>query len=182
MIVAFPKREIAKKIKNIMIRNGFEVSAVCLTGSQVLRELENHETGVIVSGIRFVDMMYSDIKAELDHHFEMIVVASQNQWGEYGRDDVLCLSMPLRVYDLVDTVHDLMNEVDQRLKLEREKPQPRSQKEQSSINQAKRLLMDEEGFTEEGAHRYLQKHSMDTGDRMVDTAYMVLELFQKIRD
>ena len=33
------------------------------------------------------------------------------------------------------------------------------------------------GMTEEEAHRYLQKRSMDNGTNMVETSYMVLQVF-----
>ncbi len=178
IIVAFPKRSIALKIKNILVRNGFHVAAVCATGAQVIQAAERLEDGVIVNGIRFVDMLYYDVCAHLQGSFEMIVVASSSQWEDYGQDDVVCLMMPLKMYDLVETVRDYTEEIDQKRK-QSKKPRQRNEKERSIINQAKNLLMDQEGYTEEGAHRYLQKHAMDNGNSMVDTAYMVLELFGK---
>lgn len=36
--------------------------------------------------------------------------------------------------------------------------------------------MEKNGLTEEEAHRYLQKRSMDNGTNMVETAYMVLQV------
>ena len=62
-------------------------------------------------------------------------------------------------------------------KREREKPNKRSSADQGVINQAKSLLMEKNGLTEEEAHRYLQKRSMDNGTNMVETAYMVLQVF-----
>ena len=43
--------------------------------------------------------------------------------------------------------------------------------------QAKSLLIEKNGMTEEEAHRYLQKRSMDNGTNMVETSYMVLQVF-----
>ena len=37
--------------------------------------------------------------------------------------------------------------------------------------------MKQKGMTEEEAHRYLQKRSMDNGTNMVETSYMVLQVF-----
>ena len=37
--------------------------------------------------------------------------------------------------------------------------------------------MEKNGCTEEEAHRYLQKQSMDSGTNLVETAYMVLDMF-----
>ena len=44
------------------------------------------------------------------------------------------------------------------------------------IRQAKALLMERNNMTEEEAHRYLQKCSMDNGTNMVETAQMILTL------
>ena len=41
------------------------------------------------------------------------------------------------------------------------------------MNDAKAVLMERNGFSEEEAHRYIQKRSMDNGTNMVETAYMV---------
>ena len=44
--------------------------------------------------------------------------------------------------------------------------------------QAKELLMDRNHLSEEEAHRYIQKCSMDSGTNMVETAQMVLSMMQ----
>ena len=44
------------------------------------------------------------------------------------------------------------------------------------INQAKALLMERNNMTEEEAHRYIQKCSMDSGTNMLETAQMVISL------
>ncbi len=54
----------------------------------------------------------------------------------------------------------------------------RSEADQRAIRQAKELLMERNRLTEEGAHRYLQKRSMETGRTMAESARMVLMLFE----
>ena len=44
------------------------------------------------------------------------------------------------------------------------------------IDAAKKLLMDRNSMTEEEAHRYMQKCSMDSGTNLVETAEMVFAL------
>ena len=58
IIVAFSKQEDAKSIKNILMRGGFQVVAVCTSGAQVLNSIEDLNGGIIVSGYRFEDMLY----------------------------------------------------------------------------------------------------------------------------
>lgn len=177
IVVVFPKKEIVLKVKNVLIKNGFDVSAVCVTGAQAIQAVERLEAGVVVCGIRFADMIYNELKERIPDTFEMVVIAGNAQWQEYGDDDVIYLPLPLKAYDLVDTVSDLLTDIHRRLKREREKPNKRSSADQGVINQAKSLLMEKNGLTEEEAHRYLQKRSMDNGTNMVETAYMVLQVF-----
>ena len=174
IVVVFPKKEIVLKMKNVLIKNGFDVSAVCVTGAQAIQAVERLEAGVVVCGIRLI---YNELKECIPDTFEMVVIASNAQWQEYGDDDVIYLPLPLKAYDLVDTVSDLLTDIHRRLKREREKPNKRSSADQGVINQAKSLLMEKNGLTEEEAHRYLQKRSMDNGTNMVETAYMVLQVF-----
>lgn len=55
-------------------------------------------------------------------------------------------------------------------------PRQRSEEEQNLLKQAKSILMERNGMTEEEAHRYMQKCSMDSGTNMVETAQMVISL------
>ena len=48
--------------------------------------------------------------------------------------------------------------------------------QQQVIKNAKALLMERNHLTEEEAHRYIQKSSMDNGTNMVETAQMILTL------
>ena len=52
----------------------------------------------------------------------------------------------------------------------------RNPKDQQIIDSAKNLLMERNHLTENEAHRYLQKCSMDSGTNLVETAQMVLTL------
>lgn len=46
------------------------------------------------------------------------------------------------------------------------------------ITEAKALLMERNHMTEEEAHRYLQKTSMDNGTSLVETAEMIFMLMR----
>ena len=48
------------------------------------------------------------------------------------------------------------------------------EKEQKTIDDAKALLMERNHLSEEEAHKYIQKLSMDSGNNLVETAEMIL--------
>ena len=74
IVVVFPKKEIVLKMKNVLIKNGFDVSAVCVTGAQAIQAVERLEAGVVVCGIRFADMIYDELKECIPDTFEMVVM------------------------------------------------------------------------------------------------------------
>ena len=176
IIVAFSKQEDGRSIKNILMRNGFQVVAVCTSGAQVLNSIEELNGGIIVSGYRFSDMLYQGICDCMTEGFEMLLVASPNRFGGMKPQNVMCLPMPLKVHDLVNTVEMMSRSQVQRKKKMRRQPVRRSEGEAQVISKAKTLLMERNRMTETQAHRYIQKCSMDNGTNLVETARMVISL------
>lgn len=176
IIVAFAKIEDAKSIKNILVKSGFGVTAVCTSGAQALNYADAFHDGIIIAGYRLADMICVELKCNLPEGFEMVVMASQRVLTEIQGDEIIGLAMPLKVHELVRTVDMLSQGIIRRRKKRREQPKVRDEKEVSIIASAKQLLMTRNNMTEEEAHRYLQKRSMDNGTNLVETAQMLLAL------
>ena len=179
IIVALPKLEDAKVIKNVLARNGFSVVGVCTTGAQAVSQADGLNDGIVICSYRLVDMVYTQIHEYLPPGFEMILVASDNVLSQCGGDGIVCLSMPLKVQDLVSTVGMMSQGIARRKRKARSVPKVRSAEEKAVIEDAKELLMGRNHMTEEEAHRYLQKHSMENGTDMVETAWMVLSIMKE---
>ena len=176
IIVLFPKIEDAKNIRNLLVRHGFQVPAVCTTGAQALASANGLGDGIVVCGYKYPDMMYSELQDCLPSHFEMLLVASQRVWSEYGREGIVCVSMPLKVHELLSTLEMMAAGIERRRKKRRSRPKERSEADKRVLQEAKSLLMERNGMTEEEAHRYIQKCSMDSGTNLVETAQMVISL------
>ncbi|OYO67786.1 hypothetical protein CG709_17180 [Lachnotalea glycerini] len=87
--------------------------------------------------------------------------------------------MPIKAYDLVNTVDMMVLTMDRRIKKLKSKPRERNEHEKELIQQAKLLLMDRNNMSEEEAHRYIQRCSMDSGTNLVETAQMILTLMRE---
>lgn len=179
IIVVFARIEDARSIKNILVKNGFGVTAVCTSGAQALSYADEFHDGIVIAGYRLTDMICVGIRDSLPKGFEMVVMASQRVLTDELGNGITGLAMPLKVHELVDTVDRLSQGIVRRRKKQREKPRVRDEKEAAIIENAKQLLVTGNSMTEEEAHRYLQKHSMDNGTSMVETAQMVLALKEK---
>ena len=176
IVIAFPKEASAQSIKKILSQSGYHVTATCTTGAQALMHVNELSGGILICGSRFVDMMYTELKEYLPPEFQMLLIASPQVVQERREDEVVCLSLPIKVHELLETVEMMEYSLQRRRKKQRQKPKERSEKDQQMIDEAKRLLMERNAFSEEEAHRYMQKRSMDNGTGMVETAQMILSL------
>ena len=182
VIVAFPRMEIGKKIKNILVKNGFSVSALCTAGAQVLQHAELLEEGLVICACRLSDMMYQQLRDYLPDSFEMLVIASPDFWEEPDMEHLMCLTMPFKVHELVSAVDQISCSIEKRKQKRKFRRRERSEEEKRIIQDAKELLMERKQITEEEAHRYIQKISMDSGTGLSETAEMILQMMQNSKE
>lgn len=176
IIVVFAKIEEAKSVKNILVKNGFSVTAVCTSGAQALGYADEFHYGVIISGFRLADMICVELKSNIPVGFDMLVMAPQRILSEMSGTGIIGLAMPLKVHELVSTVAMMSQEIVRRKKKQREQPRVRNAEDEAIIENAKLLLMERNKMTEDEAHRYLLKRSMDNSISLVETAQMLLAL------
>ena len=176
IVIVLPKIEDGKRIQRILCRHGFEVDAVCSTAAAALSEMNNMDDGIVISGYRLPDMFFADLKECMPSCFEMLLIASDRLLSTAEGTGVVSVSMPLSVYELVNTLEMMLHGISRRKKKNKARPKARSEEEQKIIDDAKNLLMWRNHMTEAEAHRYIQKCSMDSGTNLVETAQMVLTL------
>lgn len=179
IIVAFPKQDNAESIKRILVKSGFPVDAVATTGAQALQFANSLDGGVLVCNYRFVDMMYNELYEYLPPNFQMLLVAEPTICNEREISDLMCLAMPLKVHELIQTLEMISYSITRKKKKERALPKQRNEEEKKLIERAKGLLMERNNMSEEEAHHYMQKRSMDNGTGLIETAQMVLSLLNQ---
>ncbi|MGN0333116.1 MAG: ANTAR domain-containing response regulator [Lachnospiraceae bacterium] len=176
IIVVFPNKDNAANIRNLLVRSGIDVTGVCTSGAQAMHYADSVDEGIVVCGYKLKDMMYTDLREYLPRQFEMLLIASPDKWSNGEVEGVMGLSMPLKAYDLINTMEMMLQTLDRRRKKRKKELKNRNPEQQALIKQAKELLMARNNMSEEEAHRYLQKSSMDSGTNMVETAEMVLSV------
>lgn len=176
IIVAFPKMENGKSIKSILVKSGFHVSAVCTTGAQVLQHADMLGDGIVVCAGRLMDMMYHQLREYLPDCFEMLVLSSPSVLEEKSMEHVVYLAMPMKVHELVSTMEMMAYSMERKRRKKKFRQPRRSEEEKQMLQKAKEVLMERNHMTEEEAHRYIQKSSMDSGTGLVETAQMILSM------
>lgn len=176
IIIAFPKLDDAKNLRKLLIRNGYDVNMVCDSGAQAVEAVNRLDGGIVISGYRFSDMHYIEINDYLPKGFQMLLLASPAKLAECDQRNLVTLAMPFKVQDLLNTLEMMLVQYNRWRKKQKSKPKVRSESERRVITVAKELLMERNQMTEEEAHHYIQKLSMDSSTNLVETAEMILEL------
>ncbi len=176
IIIVFPKTEQAQSVRRILLKSGYTVDAVCSTGAQALLAANDLDSGIMICTYRLADMLYSELHEYLFPRYEMIMIGSSSQAAGCEEEGIVSLAAPLKVHELLQAVEQLADAWIRRKKKRRHQPKARSPEEAHVIGKAKRLLMEQKHLSEEEAHWYLQKHSMDNGTNLYETAQMILSL------
>jgi response regulator NasT len=169
VFIAFSSKKVAISIAKIVIANGMNV--VCLASSlaELKKYVHAYGNGTIVCGYRFNDDYVVDFVEEVPENINIIMVGNRLQLEECESERVFKLAVPLQRVDLVCSLN-MLTSMDDCVR----SGKVRNPEEEKLIREAKRLLIGRYSMTEEQAHRYIQKKSMDTGRRFVDIAKIIL--------
>ncbi len=177
VIIAFQNPEAAETIRRVVQLGGYGVSGVCSGGAEVLRMMEWASASAVVCGYRLKDTTAAELYENLPAGVGMMVLLAQNQAGSvdipYGIQSV---NLPVSRTALLDTLKTviMINDRPSSKKSGEDKRPGRSDEDKQTITRAKELLMDQNNMTEDQAHRFIQRVSMNNGSKMIDTAKAIL--------
>ena len=146
----------------------------CFSGADVIRAVRKLGSAVVICGFKLRDMTAGDLAASLRGTAALLVVTSPVYLDMCGGDNLYKLPTPVARADFFSSLR--MNR-----ELEEKQLHPpviqRRASEQQVVDRAKELLINVNRMTESEAHRFLQKRSMDTGLRMVETAQYIINAY-----
>lgn len=170
MLVAFAGEKTRQRMTEILESAGIHVAASCASGAEILRWCDRLESGVVLCGYKLWDMTAEQLFECLPDSFSIVLLATQMQL-EFCREGIVRLQAPAVRSEVVDSVQMLLAQRRESLS----SIPIRSQEDQLLIRKAKELLMARNRMTEQQAHRFLQKYSMDNGAKLVQTAEKILD-------
>ena len=172
VIVAFESSANRATIKEMLESEGEFSCMVCRSAAEVKRAVHKQHRCIIVCGFKLADETCEDLFHDLRSDCFMLMVGPQARLELSENEGIFKLQSPIRRGELLASVR--MLEQFRRYVPREKEPAKRGGEEQKLIAQAKAVLIDRHGMTEEQAHRFLQKQSMDNGAKLTDTARMVL--------
>ena len=165
IIVVYPSKNIAMKLRALIEKGGYHVSHICAHGSTALEIAQEKRKGVIVCPFVMSDMSSAELAEVLPDGFD-IVALSKNGSEQY-MGNMLTLTMPLDLNEFLQTIGILA--------LSQSGFTKRSESENDYITKAKEALMSVKGMNEAQAHKYLQRVSMNSGKKLLQTAMDILD-------
>ena len=160
VVLAFSKDETADKIKMMLDGSGYDVYTVCHSKAELLRTVSDMDEVLIIMGYKLPDGTVDDVYDDL----------MERQSSIYNQD-IFVVTLPLNRQLLINSVETFVGIIERRKHRAKRTPE-----EEKIIRDAKAYLMETHRMSEEQAHRFIQKRSMDTGAKFIDTARMILNI------
>lgn len=171
VVLAFSKDETAEKIRRMLDGSGYEVYAVCRSKAELLRSVADIDDVLIIMGYKLPDGVVDDVFEDLREGQKILSIVKPERESEIYNDDIFVVTLPLNRQLLIKSIETFVGII------ERQKHRvKRTPEEVKIINDAKAYLMEKHMMTEEKAHRFIQKRSMDTGSKFIDTARSILNI------
>ncbi|MCX7714946.1 MAG: ANTAR domain-containing protein [Clostridia bacterium] len=170
VILAFTKEEISQKLKRMLESSGITVSGICRSKAEIMRYIEDLDAGVVITEAKLSDATARSICEDLPPGFSVMVIATASQRDLLTNSEIFVLTLPINSIELASSVNVLLKSHEKG----KYKKAERKEEEKKIIEEAKLVLMERHMMTEEQAHRFIQKRSMDMGLKMIDTARMIL--------
>ncbi len=167
IIVAYPVKDTAMQIKNVLEDNGFYVSHICATGASVLSIASDMRCGVIVCASILRDMGANILAENLPPDFDVVALSKGGRENYMG--NLVSMPLPLDREEFIETVAVLAATDSSFTR--------RSADDSDIISKAKLILMNLNNMTEMQAHKYLQKESMKSGKKLAETAKRIIKQF-----
>ena len=138
IIIAYPNKEVALRLRALLVGEGFRVSHICALGSSALGAAGEKDAGVIICASLLRDMGAGTLAEQLPADFD-VVALSKNGKTEY-MGNLITLTLPLDRQEFLQTVAVLVSSKSSFTR--------RKEADEDLISNAKLVLMNTQDMTE----------------------------------
>lgn len=171
IVLAFSRDDTADKIRRMLDGSEYRVAAVCHSHAEILRAIADMDETLIIMGYKLPDAVVDDVADDLREGQKIMSIVKSERREMIANDDIFVVPLPINRQELISAIDVLWGAGEHRKRRTKRTPE-----EEKIIDQAKLYLMEHYHMTEAQAHRFIQKRSMDTGGKFIDTAKMILEI------
>ncbi|WP_105619358.1 ANTAR domain-containing response regulator [Vallitalea okinawensis] len=184
IIIGSANETVIKKLKAFFKENGYNVVGSAMDGYELLRQVHMYHPDVCVCDFSMKGLNGHEVSQVLISDRKTAVIAigspSENQhYSDIKSDPYFSLvSKPLNRYVLLTSIQILYKSVRVIKKMEKEiKALKKEMKDRDKIVNAKFILMQHKGMSEEEAHKHLLNQSMKEGISKSDAAQLIINFY-----
>lgn len=171
IVLAFSRDDTAEKIRQMLDGSEYNVAAVCHSQAEILRIIADMDEVLIIMGYKLADAVVDDVAENLSEGQKLMSIMKPERREMITNDDIFIVPLPVNRQELISAIEVLWGAIERRKRRTKRTPA-----EDKIIEQAKLYLMEHYHMTEAQAHRFIQKRSMDTGAKFIDTARQILSI------
>ncbi len=171
ILVAFSNPKISETVAKMLTYGNFRPSYICSSGSELRKQINYYHNGIIICGYNLKDCSIIQLAEDIPQNFSIVLIGNKSQMELFENDRIFKLAVPLHKEDLIYSVSMLLN---MEITANKHYTNIRNDEDQKLIRLAKESLIDTYSMTENQAHKYMQKKSMDSGKKLVDIAKIIL--------
>lgn len=167
IIIGFHSKKTCLSVLNVLNNYGINPDFVCQSGLKI-REMASYlGEGVIILGEKFLDELSINIIEDFWQDFNIIFIGSFGQINICEDKKAYKLATPLKQEELISAIE---------MQLYKDTPKKiRKNLENETLYKAKKLLFEKYNFTEDKAHKFIQKMSMEKRTKMIEIAKYIIE-------
>lgn len=171
VVLAFSGKDTAEKIKNMLYGTGYEAEMICRSKAELMRYISEIDEVLVIMGYKLPDAVADSVYEDMREGQKLMSIVRADMQYRIENPDILTVPLPLSRQHLISSIEVFLGVIERRQKMS-----GRTSEEDKIIGKAKLYLMETYMMTEEQAHRFIQKRSMDMGAKFIDTAKMILNI------
>ncbi len=171
ILAAFSNERVLGVVEKALASENIRLAYSCKSVSELKKSINYCQGGIIICGYKLKDGAIVQFIDDIPEDFSVILIGNKSQADMCESERVFKLIVPLKKDDLICSVYMLLSMGEGGYT---RKTSFRTSEEEKIIRKAKEILIDRYNLTEEQAHKYLQKKSMDTGRKIIDVAKLIL--------
>ena len=168
IIIASAAEASRAQLSRLLASSGIEVYRLCASGGELRRAMDECEDGVVVVAGVLPDCRPDDLIWDFESCYQILLIGRPEVLSSCESPDIFRLALPSSGSVILGAVEMLSQLHGMRLP-------KRTGEDKALVDEAKRLLMREQGISEPEAHRQMQKYAMRQSIKMTEYAAQLLQ-------
>ena len=184
VIVGSSSQKTVRQLAHFLVENGYNVVGETTDGYDLLRRVHTVYPDISIidynmKGMNGYEIAETLVAARICPTIAIINAAELQYFINLSQEPTFTpLIKPCNKQALVNTIELLVKTAKSINQLENQVNLLKSQQDKKElVNKAKKLLMNRKGYSEEEAHRFIQKNSMDKGVAKVKIAEAIILMY-----